>query len=280
MTWTLALVVFCGSQLAQEGWIAAGNRALDAGNPAAAAADFARALDTQVRAGVPAGKLVHLRVTLATAYMEAGNEHAAETALEEAQRADAAEGGLARAEVLNAWSVVHLKLGQLSLAEAELDEAWRIAAKSPAAVDLQPTVLHNLAAVEMRTGRYAEALAHERGALRMWEAAANQDRPNLMRAWASLASLEYMMGQPRDAQTSMERALTAAAILYGPRSALLAEMLDSDAIILDKLRLKKQARQAKARAQQIRGADQHRTDDRLVFNIREKPESQVHLRDQ
>jgi len=280
MTWTIALIVFCGSQLTQASWIAAGDRALDAGHPAEAAADFARALDDQIRAGIPTGKLVHLRVTLATAYMEAGDERAAEAALQEAQRAEGAVGGLARAEVLNGWSVVHLRLGQLSVAEGELEQAWRIAAKLPAAVDLRPTVLHNLAAVQMRTGRYADALGHEREALRMWESAPVPHPAELIRAWASLASLEYMMGQPQDARKSMQQALAAATASHGPSSALLAAMLDSDAVILDKLRLKKEARQARAQAQRIRGCAPPRTDDRLVVDLREKPESRVHLRDQ
>jgi hypothetical protein len=45
--------------------------------------------------------------------------------------------------------------GQLSAAEGELQEAWQMVAQSPEAGDFCPTVLHNLAAVEMRTGRYA-----------------------------------------------------------------------------------------------------------------------------
>ena len=70
----ITLVVFAASLLfaQQTNWIAAGNHALDKGKPEEAAADFAQALDANVRAGASSENLLHLRVTLATAYMEAG----------------------------------------------------------------------------------------------------------------------------------------------------------------------------------------------------------------
>ena len=67
------LVVFASGLMAQQtDWIAAGNGAWEKGSPEEAAADFAHALDVRVRAGASATDLLPLRVTLATAYMEAG----------------------------------------------------------------------------------------------------------------------------------------------------------------------------------------------------------------
>src|ERR1700719_522443 len=114
-----ALVVFAGSLLAQQtDWTAAGNRALDNGSPEEAASDFAKALDARIREGASVTDLLHLRVTLATAYMEAGEYREMETVLQEAQKtAWQLADGVSRAELLNAWSALHLKLSQLSAAE-------------------------------------------------------------------------------------------------------------------------------------------------------------------
>lgn len=244
----------------QPDWIAAGNRALDAGNPTLAAADFARALHAAVRSGAPAGQQLHLRVTLATAWLEAGDDRQAESALHEAGPA----AGLPRAEVLNAWSALHLRRGQFSAAEEELQTAARIVAQSPAAEDLRAAVSHNLAAVEMRTGRYTVALTHESEAIRVWQATLRPDHPNLIRAWASLASLQYMMGRTADARLSMRRAIAAA-----PSGPLLAALLESDALILDRLKMKAQAKRERAQAKAIRGAAAPPSAAPAAWNIRE-----------
>jgi tetratricopeptide (TPR) repeat protein len=228
--------------------------------------------------GLVGPQMLNLRVRLATAYMQAGQDRQAEAALQEAGKSDTLPAGvLARAELLNAWSALHLKQGQLSTAEGELRDAWQIAAQAPEAGDLRPTVLHNLAAVEMRTGRYAEALGHEREAIRVWERTLSPDHPNLIRAYASLASLEYMMGRPQQAKTAMERALASAVKTYGPAHPLLADLLESDALILDKLKRKKPARRDRAQAREIRGGAARSSDDPPTWNIREAADTQVHL---
>ena len=280
MIWTIALMVLTSGLFgSQMDWMAQGNRALDAGYPRQAAAAFARGLDIRLRTEAPAEELLHLRVRLATALMEAGQDRQAEAILQEAGKSAAPlASGLVRAELLNVWSALHLKRGQLSAAEGELQEAWHIAAQSLEAEDLRPTVLHNLAAVEMRTGRYAEALGREREAIRVWEHTLNPDDPNLIRAYASLASLEYMMDHAHEAKPAMERALASAARTYGPTHPLLADLLESDALILDRLKMKKQAQQERTRARNIRGGVASTTDDLRTWDIREAPDSQVHLR--
>src|SRR6202047_3965000 len=102
--------------------------------------------------------------------MKAGAYREREAVLQEAQKtAWQLTDGLSRAELLNAWSALHLKLGQLSAAEAELQEARRIVMKLPEPGDLLPAVLHNLAAIEMRMGRYADALTDELAAMHRLE---------------------------------------------------------------------------------------------------------------
>jgi len=253
----ITFIIFVGCLLVQQAdWMAAGNRALDKGSPEEAAADFVKALDVQIRGGASVKDLLHLRITLATAYMEAGDYREMEAVLQEAQKtAWQLTDGVGHAELLNAWSALHLKLGQLAAAEAELQEARLIVLKVTEPGDLLPTLLHNLAAVEIRAGRYGEALAHEQDAIRQLEKTLDPDHPTLTRARASLASVQYMMGRPQEARASLERAIAAAEKTSGPSHALLADLLDSDAVVLDKLKLKKEARLARARAKKIRGKD-------------------------
>jgi len=278
----VSVVVFASCLVAQTpDWIAAGNRALDNGSPEEAATDFAHALEAEIRAGVPVRDLLHLRITLATAYMEAGAYREMEAVLQEAQKsAWQVTDGPSRIELLNAWSALHLKLGRLAAAEAELQEARRIVMQISEPGDLLPTVLHNLAAVEMRTGRYPEAVRQEQEAIRLWEKPLSPNHLTLIRGWASLASLQYVMGQPQEAKTSLERALASAEKTYGPTHPLMADLLESDAVVLDKLKLKREARRARDRARAIRRAGTAASADRLTRNVREAlaPESGVYLR--
>jgi tetratricopeptide (TPR) repeat protein len=278
----VSLVVFASFLLPQPtDWIAAGNRALDNGSPEEAAADFAHALEDEVHTGASVNDLLQLRVTLATAYLEAGAYREMEAVLQEAQKtAFQLTDARSRAELLNAWSALHLKLGRLPAAEAELLEARRIVMQIPNPGDLLPTVLHNLAAIEMRTGRYPEALSHEQEAMRLWEKALGPNHPTLIRGWASLASLQYVIGQPQQAKLSLERALRSVEKTYGPAHPLVPDLLESEAIVLDKLKLKREARRARERAQTIRRKEGPAGADRLTRNVREAltPESGVYLR--
>jgi tetratricopeptide (TPR) repeat protein len=277
----IILVVFASCLLAQQSdWVAAGNRALDKGSPKEAASDFAQALDAQIRAEATVKDLLHLRVTLATAYMEAGEYREMEAVLQDAQKtAWQLTDGISRAELLNAWSALHLKLGQLAVAEAELQEARQIVMKQPEPGDLLPTVLHNLAAVEMRTGRYQEALSHEQEAMGRLERKLAPDHPTLIRGWASLASLQYVMGRPQEAKTSLDRAIASAEKTYGGTHLFVADLLDSDAVVLNKLKLKKEARLARTRAKKIRRSDAPATAPQPSWNVREalRPDGAVAL---
>lgn len=262
-------------------WIAEGNRALYAGRPAEAAADFQAALDAISGSNIPPDKLVHLHVTLATAYLEAGNLRAAEGVLALVDKTRARmEGDQSRAEVLNAWSVLHMLQGKLGQTETELRQARGIMMLAPPSGDLLPAVLHNLAAVEMRTGEYEDALSNEQAALSLWGKLLNQDHPHLIRGWAGLGSLQYLLNRPKEAQESLGRAIASARTTYGPSSPLVAELLESDALILERLKLKNDAKLARAEARQIRGGKPATEYVRTTWNVKEAlaPDSQVYLR--
>jgi tetratricopeptide (TPR) repeat protein len=270
-------VIFASGLIAQQtDWVAAGNRAWEKGSPEEAAADFAHALDARAREGASDTDLLPLRVTLATAYMEAGEYREMEAVLQEAQKTAWQLTDAPRAELLNAWSSLHLKLGQLSAAEAELREARRSVMKIANPGDVLPTVLHNLAAVEMRTGAFTEALGNEGEALRLFEKSLPPDHPTVIRGWASMASLQYMAGQPQDARKSIECAIASAERTYGPAHPMLADLLESEAIIFDKLKLRKESKLARKRARKIRGAPAPAAQD-MTWSLREPLAPDVRL---
>jgi tetratricopeptide (TPR) repeat protein len=267
----LMLVLFAGSLLAQQtNWFQEGNRALDQGKPEEAVADFVQELKILTAAGVPGRDLVRLRVSLVAAYVETGAYRDMEAALQEAQKsAPELTDALTRAQLLNAWSALHQHLGQLSAAEAELHEALRIATNLPNAGDLPGTVLHNLATVEGRTGRYSAALAHEIEAVRRLENILPPDHPTLIRVWGTLAALQYMTNDPAAAKVSIERAVGAAENSYGPRYPLLADLLTSESVVLDRLKLHREARRARAQAAAISKSEARAADRGLTWDIRE-----------
>ena len=123
-----------------------------------------------------------------------------------------------------------------------------------------------------------EALGDEQEAMRQLEETLAADHPTLIRGWASLAALQYMMGQPEQARAAMERALRSAEITYGPAHPLLADLLMSDAVVLDKLKRKREARQARNRAQRILGSQARTAQEPTAWNVRQGlAEGQVYL---
>jgi tetratricopeptide (TPR) repeat protein len=267
----LTLVLFAGGLLAQQtNWFQEGNRALDQGKPEEAAADYVQELKTLTLGGAPGRDLVRVRVSLVAAYIETGAYRDMEAVLQEAQKsAPELTDALTRAQLLNAWSALHQHRGQLSAAEAELHEALRIATDLPNAADLPGTALHNLATVEARTGRYPAALAHEIEAVRRLESTLPPDHPTLIRVWGTLAAIQYMTNDAAEAKVSIEHAIRAAEDAYGPRYPLLADLLTSEAVVLDRLKLHRDARRARAQAAAISKSEARAADRRLTWDIRE-----------
>ena len=78
-----------------------------------------------------------------------------------------------------------------------------------------------------------------------------------------------MTGKPQEARVSIERALASAEKTYGPEQRVIADLLESDAVVLDKLKLNREARRARDRARKIRGTSSAGDPDRMTWNVRE-----------
>lgn len=262
-------------------WTTAGNRALYAGRSAEAAEDYRRALDEQVRAGTPDAALLHLRVSLVTADIDAGDLHGAEAMLQQLDAAGARNGDpRSRAEVLNVRAALHFRQGKWNETERELEEARDLMLHAPKPGDLLASVLHNLASIQLRTGAYAEALSNEQEAMSLWEKVIVPDHPHMIKAWATLGAVQYLLGCPYEAHRSMEHAIASARKTYGPSHPLLADVLDSDAVVLDRLKQKREAKLARAEARHMRGDQPAPRTERTTWNVREAlgPDSPVYLR--
>jgi|GEM_PF-1910113 len=263
-----------------QDWTVAGNHALYLGHSAEAARDYRLALDEALRTA-PAGEqrvaLIHLCVSLATAYLGVGNLHDAEGALRQAEADGVSAGELPRAELLNAWATVHLREGRWNESERELSAARRLLAHGPDPSGVLPAALHNLAALETRTGAYAEALGNERDALALWTKMLNPDHPHLIKAWAALSTMQFLRREYSDAHDSIEHAISGARSTYGSQHPLVADLLEQKALIYDRLKLRKYAQQARREARGIRGGEPAPQIVRNTWNIREAlpPDSAV-----
>lgn len=152
----------------------------------------------------------------------------ARAALEQAVPGDSSE----QARLLNARGTLHLVEGDLASAERELVRALELAEL--------PAALHNLAAVEMRTGRLREAEIHQTRALALWQREPGGTR-YVMKAWVSLSSIQGLAGDWEAAAGSLQQAL---GIAETP------EALANYAIVLEKLKRGREAREIRARLPQ------------------------------
>jgi tetratricopeptide (TPR) repeat protein len=134
-----------------------------------------------------------------------------------------------RFRLLNARGTLHLVQGNLATAEREISRAVEIAQPEDRAA-----ALHNLAAVEMHRNRLAEAAGHEAQALALWRDRFGDRHNYVMKAWISLSSLQGLRGDWRAAAHSLEQALAISES---------EEALTNYAIVLDKLKRHKEARE-------------------------------------
>jgi len=252
--------------------VEAGNHALDRGQISEAIANFERALALRPQHNL------RTRISLATAYIEAAEYRKAEIALREAETAEST--GLERAELYNGWGSLYLVEGKLPAAENEFQRAREILDGMPKPGADLAVVLHNLAAIEMRTGRYGEAHRHSERAMALWEKTLGPDHPDLIKGWASLASLEYIMGRRADAEVALERAIHSAEKVYGPDHLMVADLLESYAVVLDGLKRKVEAKQIRKRASLIKRTAKQTEPAQLTLDVREAlvTGNQVHLR--
>jgi tetratricopeptide (TPR) repeat protein len=225
-----------------------GNRALDTGRPLEAIRSFRMALESG--STVPADRRHALLVALATAYLDAGDLHGAEATLVEASRT-APGDALSKAELENDWGSLLLKQGRLEESYGRFAAALELLNGHAEGKQLEPAVLNNLAATEIRLGRYAQALNHQRDALTRWAAFESPDHPDVIKGRASLATLEFLIGQAEAARHSMDLAIASARRTYGSDSEALRDLLENQVIILKKLGLKKESKSALAEARRI-----------------------------
>jgi len=139
----------------------------------------------------------------------------------------------ARVRLLNAWGTLHLVEGNLTAAEQELSRAVEMSEWLAAPSDLA-AALHNLAAVEMHTGRLRDATANETKALTIWRQQFGDRHYYVMKALISLSSLQGLSGEWRAAEVSLQKAL---GIAETP------EALANYSVVLEKLKRGKEARE-------------------------------------
>jgi tetratricopeptide (TPR) repeat protein len=142
-----------------------------------------------------------------------------------------------RVRLLNAWGTLHLVEGNLTAAERELSRAVEMSESMAAPTDLA-AALHNLAAVEMHTGRLRDATAHEMKALAIWRRQFGDRHYYVMKALISLSSLQGLSGDWRAAEASLQNALEIAET---------PEALANYAVVLEKLKRRKEAREIRRR---------------------------------
>lgn len=182
---------------------------------------------------------VWLLTTLGQLSFQQGNYSDARRWLRQASAALATMPAASRVQLQlqNASAALHLVEGKLALAESELlaaaSTAERLADRQALA-----SALHNLASVEMQTGRLAAAEEHQRRALGVWRAELGDRNETVMRAWISLSSVQGLRGEWRAAEQSL---LAAVAIAETP------EALANYAVVLDQLKRGKEAKAIRRR---------------------------------
>jgi tetratricopeptide (TPR) repeat protein len=235
---------------AQTGqWLNDGRLALEHGQMREAVVSYERALlDLRTR-GASIEQVLPVELSLVTAYLEAGEFHLAETLLQQARRqtTDIPAGRLL-ADFHSAWGSLHLLEGNLSAAESEFRKAQGILDAVGESCALQADLRHNLAAIEMRTGRFADAYRDAEFALHVWESTDGPLSDRYIRGLGSLGTLQFLSGKSESARASLQRAVGLAEQLYGPTHPLTAGLLESYAVVLDKLKQKKEAKIARRRA--------------------------------
>jgi tetratricopeptide (TPR) repeat protein len=272
----VGILLLAAVQAFSQDLLSDGKQALESGRPLDAIRSFRKALDSPSGRTLPSDGQHALLIALTTAYLDAGDLHGAEETLVEASRIGTS-GAVSQAELENDWGSLLLKQGRLGESHSRFCHALELLSGNAEGKKLAPAVLNNLAAAEIRLGRYDQALHHQEEALARWAAFESPAHPDLIKGRASLATLEFLIGKPEDARLSMDLAIASARRTYGPNSGVLGDLLDSQTIILKKLGLKKEAKSAQAEARRI-GGRQPKSAAPITWNAQEAlvPPSTVH----
>ena len=229
-----------------------GRNALHSGNSAAAATSFQRAFDELQAVHAPPEETLPVLVVLSTAWLNDGNLSRAERALLTAKQLGETNTPLwLKAELINNWAVLHLRLSHHAEARDELMEALALAGQSRAPQALVPNILHTLAVVETHLGQYSQALQHQQTALQLWQAFLPPDHPNVIQGLTALSLAQYLSGDAEGAHESMQTAIASARRTYGKKSPALARLLQDDAVILTRLGFKSEAKASAQEANHI-----------------------------
>ena len=182
----------------------------------------------------PAARRFWLVMSVAEVWFEARDYSAARRWLTRAVPVDDVE----RARLLNASGTLRLVEGNLSGAARELARAVEL---SPGG-DARAGALHNLAAVEMHTGRTREAIKHEEEALELWRVQLGGRHPYVLKAWVGLSSAHALAGDWQAAAKSLEEAL---------RIEETPEALANYAVVLEKLKRANEAAAVRRRVNPV-----------------------------
>lgn len=153
----------------------------------------------------------------------------------------------------------HNAVATLRLMEGKLSEALHAYEKVLRIVD-RPTVqyddvlacaLQNIASVQMRQGHFDPARRNLERAIAMLESVSGTHQSHMIRAFASLSTLEYLAKDYAAAEKAAARALTMAENHYGADSPIAGDILENYALILDRLRRGKEAKLFRSRARTI-----------------------------
>jgi tetratricopeptide (TPR) repeat protein len=229
-----------------------GRRALEVGRAELAAADFRQALDRMDADHLPPTLLFPVRMALTTAYLQSDDLRRADQTLLEATRSQSrTNDDLVDAELANNWACLHLKQSRVEQARMEFTEVLNRVARNPSGWQVTPSVLENLAITEIRLGLYREALSHQQEALRRWKIYLPATHINLIKAYTSLATIQYRLNDPAAAGASMRMAIDTGRQSLGDRSPLMAKLLRNYAIVLRRLNKKREAKAFEVEASRI-----------------------------
>jgi tetratricopeptide (TPR) repeat protein len=155
-----------------------------------------------------------------------------------------------RGRMLNNRASLLLVEGKLTAAEELLLRTVAFLDAGGAPLD-RAAALHNLASVEMQTGRVRQAEDHAREALAIRRRELGGQHRYVLKGWISLSTVQALSGDWRSAESSLPQAL---AIAETP------EALANYAVVLDKLKRRTEAAEVRSRLQNASVSTSHLVD--------------------
>ena len=143
-------------------------------------------------------------------------------------------GGVGSGRLLGASGALHVVEGRLKEAERDLIAAIRLNED----LESVAVALHNLASVEMQTGRLAAAEQHELEAIALCRGALGDRHEYVRRGWISLSTVQGLRRDWKAAERSLRNALAIART---------ADALANYAVILEHSKRGKEAREIRRR---------------------------------